>query len=409
MNPHSTTTTVPRRPTRIAVAAALFRDPVRTGVHNYATELVKTMAAAGNRASFELVLFTLTGTASSGLVRPGMIDERRIRIPSLVYEWCHERRIAPPFNWLTGKGINFFLYPGYSHFPLSGRKRSMTIIYDLCYLHTPEFVPQERLEWLKRVVPRAVKNSSQILTISNASKRDIVETFSIDPATVVVAPPGVDFHRFRPVDIAEQRRVRERLQIPRDRYVLFHGTLEPRKNIEGVLNAFAGLPDRIRRSHALVLSGSKGWRDEAIIRRLDELRQAGCVVCTPGYVDNEDLAGLMGGAELFVYPSLFEGFGMPVTEAMACGAPVVTSNISSLPEAANGGAVLVDPADIAGLSRRMGELLDDPETLAKMRQAGPIAARPFRWEQTAAITLAAIERLCGVPNVAELGANVARP
>jgi glycosyltransferase involved in cell wall biosynthesis len=228
------------------------------------------------------------------------------------------------------------------------------------------------------------------------------------PAEKVVAiPNGVD-DAFRPAAPHEIADFKRRHGLP-DRYMLFVGTLEPRKNLVRLLEAFAAVrnaPDRRRsaaapslRSRAssgapalacempsLVIGGGKGWFYDEVLRRVNELGLADDVLF-PGFIPAEELPRWYQGADLFVYPSLMEGFGLPVLEAMACGTPVITSTASSLPEVAGDAAWLVNPADIGELASSMTAILGDPALAARMRDAGIRQAARFSWAQTASATV----------------------
>jgi glycosyltransferase involved in cell wall biosynthesis len=179
------------------------------------------------------------------------------------------------------------------------------------------------------------------------------------------------------------------MQMPRP-YVLAAGTLEPRKNLERLLDAWAQLAPALRDAHELVLVGPAGWEADSILGRA---RGAG--VRITGYVPDEELAALYGGCELFCYPSLYEGFGLPVLEAMRAGAPVITSNVSSLPEVAGDAAVMVDPLSVDAIGSAIARLLVDPDERARLRNAGRARAAAFSWERTASELRDVLRRIGG--------------
>lgn len=175
-------------------------------------------------------------------------------------------------------------------------------------------------------------------------------------------------------------------------YVLAVGNLEPRKNLPGLLRAFARLAPEV--PHDLVLVGAEGWLTGEIHATLDELRLGGRVRMT-GFVEDADLPAWYGAADLFVYPSLYEGFGLPVLEAMACGAPVVTSNVSSLPEVAGDAALLVDPSDVDSIAEEMRRGLTDAALALDLRRRGQLRAADFTWDRTAEQTVAVYREVAG--------------
>jgi glycosyltransferase involved in cell wall biosynthesis len=176
-------------------------------------------------------------------------------------------------------------------------------------------------------------------------------------------------------------------------YILFTSTIEPRKNILGLLEAYAALPQELRTSHGLVLVGGKGWLDSQIHRRLGELRHLD--IRLTGYVEDRDLPALYSGASVFVYPSFYEGFGMPPLEAMACGVPVVTSRNSSLPEVVGDAGILIDPGDPAAITQAICEVLGSPARAADLSRRGLERSRAFRWDESARRLAAVFEEAAG--------------
>jgi glycosyltransferase involved in cell wall biosynthesis len=244
----------------------------------------------------------------------------------------------------------------------------------------PEALPQGRAARIERATLRpALRRAALALCISEATRRDLVERFPDVEARALVtplaaSPPAV------PADLDEVR-ARHGLARP---FVLGVGTLEPRKNLVALIDAWAGLGTDAE----LVLVGPPGWEMEEIVRRARAAH-----VRLLGFVSDADLAALYAMCELFCYPSLYEGFGLPVLEAMAGGAPVVCANTSSLPEVAGDAAVLVDPRDPQALRAALAALLGDPGERARLREAGRRRAAEFSWERTAAATLGALEGL----------------
>jgi glycosyltransferase involved in cell wall biosynthesis len=228
------------------------------------------------------------------------------------------------------------------------------------------------------------RRAAVVLTGSQASARDIASHLRVPEERIVVTPYGVE-PRFRPS--APSPEVLARLGIDRP-YVACVGTLEPRKNLVTALRAFA----RVREDVALVVVGGSGWRNAAFEEEL--ARVPGKVVLT-GFVSDEDLVGVLAGARCFLYPSLHEGFGFPPLEAMACGTPVVTSSVSSLPEVVGDAGLLVDPRDVEAVSGAVERLLRDDELHARLRSSGLERAASYTWGRCAAETVGAYHRAMG--------------
>ncbi|MFQ5811568.1 MAG: glycosyltransferase family 4 protein, partial [Anaerolineae bacterium] len=233
---------------------------------------------------------------------------------------------------------------------------------------------------------------AHLIADSSATKRDLIERYGIEPDKITVVYPGYDTLASRPVrDEKAIEAVKARYDVVGD-YILFVGTLQPRKNLTRLIEAFSNLQYPISNIQ-LVIAGKRGWLYEKIFRRVEELNLEGTVLF-PGYIAAEDLPALLYGARLFVFPSLYEGFGLPVLEALACGTPVVCSNASSLPEVAGDAALLVDPLDVEGLAAAMERVLGDEELRAELIERGFEQARKFSWERCARETLDVLESIC---------------
>jgi glycosyltransferase involved in cell wall biosynthesis len=263
-------------------------------------------------------------------------------------------------------------------------------IHDLAFLRWPEQVPARRHRYLSAGVRDAARRAARIVAVSESTRADVVELMGVDPDRVAVTHLGVD-PRFRPPGDGERAAFRERKRIVRP-YVLAVGNLEPRKNLPALLRAFALLAPDV--PHDLVLVGAEGWLTGEIHATLAALRLGDRVRMT-GFVGDDELIAWYGAADLFVYPSLYEGFGLPVVEAMACGVPVVTSNVSSLPEVAGDAAVTVGPRDDDAIADGMRRVLTDAALANDLRRRGWRRAAEFTWGRTAAQTVAVYREVAG--------------
>jgi glycosyltransferase involved in cell wall biosynthesis len=267
-----------------------------------------------------------------------------------------------------------------------GRKRLVVTIYDLSFVSHPEFHLPANVAHCLAGTRLAIERADRLIAISESTRRGLVELMGADPERVAVTPLAADPALGRVADAAELARVRRRYDLP-ERFVLFLGAMEPRKNLARLLEAFAALKPAVRRETGLVVAGAPGWLNDSIQARLAELgleRQ----VRLAGYVDAGDVAALYSLATVFAYPSLWEGFGLPVVEAMACGAPVLTSDVSSMPEVAGDAAVLVDPTDVEAIADGLTRLLDDAALREDLAARGRRRAASYSWERCARETLA---------------------
>jgi glycosyltransferase involved in cell wall biosynthesis len=268
----------------------------------------------------------------------------------------------------------------------------VTTIHDLSFEHLPETFKRRSRAQLRLTVRRTARKAALILTLSEFSRRDIIETYAVDPERVIVTPAAAPTH-FKPVvDETELEKIRERYGISAN-YLLSLGSIQPRKNLTRLIEAFQWLRTSRPASQLpqLVIAGKRGWLDDEVFRaaQRDGLNES---VKFIGYVPEEDLPGLYSGAMCFVYPSYFEGFGLPVLEAMQCGAPVIAGNQTSLPEVAGDAALLFDPFDTRALGEAIARVIDHPEYRAELRARGLKQAAEFSWIATARSTLNAYER-----------------
>jgi glycosyltransferase involved in cell wall biosynthesis len=241
----------------------------------------------------------------------------------------------------------------------------------------------------KYILPRTLRNADKIIAISQNTKNDLIKHFNIPEDKIRVVYLAVN-NNYKPVSNEEVKRVKDKYN-PNSPFILYVGTLEPRKNIVRLIDAFHRLKQK-EIPHKLVIAGKKGWKYENIFGEIEKLKLKDDVIFT-GYVSDEDLPALYNAADLFVYPSIYEGFGLPPLEAMACGTPVITSNTSSLPEVVGGAGIMVDPYNIDELSNKMQEVLTSKNLRKELSEKGLKRAKMFSWEKCAKETLEVFEDL----------------
>ena len=294
------------------------------------------------------------------------------------YRLWYRLRLPIPVQLLTGS-IDLFHSPDFVLPPVLAKVPTLLTVHDLSFLHFPASYPDALVSYLNRVVPWSIRRASHILADSEATKADLVALWQISEEKITVLLSGVS-EKFQPVEAASISRVRQKYGIDQDPYLLSVGTVQPRKNYQMLIRAFRMVADQL--PHHLLISGGKGWLYDEVLAEV-EVQNLQDRVHFIGFVDDEDLPALYSGADLFLFPSLYEGFGLPLLEAMGCGTPVISANASSLPEVGGDTAVYLAPHDQTGWSQTMIELLRDDEKRALLSQKGRRHVQAFSWQRTA--------------------------
>ncbi|MFQ5594915.1 MAG: glycosyltransferase family 4 protein [Anaerolineae bacterium] len=382
----------------------------QAGIGRYTRELVRALARLDTTNRY--VLFQASRRAKEPAGQ--WPDNFRVRSIPLTDRWLailwQRLRLPIPVETFTG-AVDIFHSPDFVLPPVR-RARTVLTVHDLSFLTTPQTSEPALRAYLSEAVPRAVARADHILADSRSTKQDLVTHLNADPERITVVYPGVD-PRFRPLEEPAIAQVRARYGLDRP-FVLSVGTLQPRKNYPTLIEAFArlymGEARRIEGVSAkepalrlaslprktsdieLVIAGGQGWLYQEIFDTVDRLG-IGDRVRFLGLVRDEDLPALYNAAEVLAMPSLYEGFGLPVLEALSCGTPVVTSDVSSLPEVAGDAALLVSPHDVEGISQALQRALTEPELRAVLRERGLIQAKQFTWQGAAETVLGIYRRV----------------
>ncbi|HEY0757448.1 MAG TPA: glycosyltransferase family 1 protein [Ktedonobacteraceae bacterium] len=268
--------------------------------------------------------------------------------------------------------------------------RSVVTLHDLAFLRMPEVLTRSKRIYHRILTTRSLRRASMIIAVSQSTSRDLTELLGISPQRIATVYPCIDARFMQTITDAEVQAFRQSQNLE-DGFLLYMGTLEPRKNIPALLDAYARLRQTMGTRAKLVLAGGKGWLYNAIFTRVQELGLEAEVVF-PGYVSDAEQPLWYHAAAAFVYPSLYEGFGLPVAEALACGTPVITSTISSLPEAGAGIALTVDPHDVEALSAALHTALTDGAWQEKCRILAPTVVERFAASAMVKQTIAVYEQ-----------------
>jgi glycosyltransferase involved in cell wall biosynthesis len=272
--------------------------------------------------------------------------------------------------------------------PLDGGPNVVVTVHDCIFMRHPDWFRWERAEYYRWAGCRSARRAARVIADSQATAYDLRELIGVPDSRIDVVPLGVD-GQFRPATAEAIETVRAQYKLP-ESYFLYVGTLEPRKNLAAVVRAWDCVAEEIEED--LVIAGRTGWKTEEMLAAIRQAKHRDRVHL-PGFIEQTDLVPAISAAQVFVWPSLFEGFGLPVLEAMACGTPVLTSTTSSLPEVAGDAALLVDPESDEAIAEGMKRLSRDDVLRARLSAAGLQRAAEFTWTRTAELTLKTYEHV----------------
>ena len=373
---------------RVAIDARKLHD---FGIGTYIRNLLRHLARIDQLSDY-LLLCREQDLAVGEQLSPNF---RTVLEPSPNYSFREQIHVP----WLLHRERPDVFHAPHYVLPPAVRCRSMVTIHDCIHLMFPQYLPNKAAyAYARASMWNAARRSHRILTVSEASKRDILHFFKVPPEKVVVVYNSIDERFWDTPKEEDVARVRERYQLDHQ-FVLYVGNIKPHKNLVRLIEAFAEL--RRRGGHEdlkLLIIGDEISKLPAL-RRAVHSHKLHKHVRFLGYLPDETLAILYRLAAVFVFPSLYEGFGLPPLEAMASGTPVVTSNVSSLPEVSGDAAVLVDPYDVESITEGMHRVLADPALAQQLRIKGLVRAREFSWERSVARTFELYKEVAGQQQV----------
>lgn len=299
-------------------------------------------------------------------------------IPLRVYAKLQSYSIAPPFD-VFKRAVDLTIFPNFATWPTLKSNLRATVIHDLTYLYFPEVVESKNLEHLRRVVPKSIKEADFIITVSESVKAEIIKEFKLKPENCLVTPipPEASFYK------KNNNEVHRKYGIPTKKYIYFIGNLEPRKNLPTLIAAYRLLPENIRSEYSLIMAGGNGWKTEASKAAIEDAQRSGENVVHIGYVDQADSSALFQKSSLFVMPSTYEGFGMPILEAMAGDTPVVASDIPVLRETAGEAALYANPESPADFRDKILEVISKPNLVESLNKQAQKQLKKISWQDNA--------------------------
>lgn len=368
----------------IAIDVRCLMEGRMSGVEQYTTQIIRGLLRVAPQHTYHL--FSNSAHLPKLPDFGSAVSWHIFRYPNKAFNALQWAAGYPRWDALVP--ADCFFVPNFRLLPLAAGMPLVTTVHDLSFEHFPYFFNWRRRLWHVGMKPaQLMARSTALLAVSQHTASDLQHLYGINPAKISVVYSGVE--KVLPLSKATLQAVRARYRLP-ERFVLFIGALEPRKNIPGIIEAFSAIASRV--PHHLVIAGQRGWLTREIDRAWKD-SPASARIHFPGFIQEADKTALYQAADLFVYPSFYEGFGFPPLEALAAGTPVITSANSSLPEVVGEWAVLVDPYNISELALVMQELLiHKPVISEEVRQT--IATR-YNWDEAAKQTAAVIAKAAG--------------
>lgn len=376
---------------KVVYSTDCIKHPL-TGIGRYAYELAKELQRPernveliflnGLKFGQNLTEPTESGSSTQSLKRV----LKNSKVASDVY-----RLTIPTLKSYFLKKKQFSVFHSPNYYIPSGISHSIATFHDLSVFHWPQFHPAGRVHLLQKELRNTINRAAMLITDSEYTKREISDYFSFEPARIVVAPLAfnTDFHPRNEHDVSAQLK---KYKLKWRKFFLYTGTIEPRKNILTLLRAYDQLTLKEKQEYPLVISGYKGWENEALFRLFDKGKSEGWLYYL-GFVPGKDLPVLYSAATCFIFPSIYEGFGLPVLEAMASGTPVICSNATSLPEVVGNAALMHDPEDIDALAGYIKSMIYDNAQHHSMIDLGINQAGLFSWSLCADKTIEAYKQV----------------
>lgn len=365
-----------------------------TGIGRYAYELAQQLQGHNDIADLrflnglginrELPIAGESGKNSEGIKRQLQKSRLVSDIYRLTYPWLKSHAIKHYRDYVF-HSPNYYIPPNTPH--------AVATFHDLSVFHWPEFHPKGRVHLMQKELAQTVKRAKILLTDSDYTRHELAEYFDFDLNRIITAPLASS-GLFFPQDKVETQQALHKFGLGHKKYLLYTGTIEPRKNVLTLLQAYEELSAEDKVSYPLVISGYKGWENDVLLSLFDKGEREGWLKYL-GYTSSNDLSYLFSGAKAFIFPSIYEGFGLPVLEAMASGTPVICSNTTSLPEVVGAAALMAAPKDVDSFKLYIQQIIHDPHLEASMIDNGILQARKFSWQHCAEKTIDAYKKAIG--------------
>ena len=372
---------------KIGIDARCLMDGRRTGVEEYTINLLENLFCQDNNNEYILFLNSLkkSGTDLNWLKKYPNVSLKMFRFPNKLLNLFFWYWRWPKIDKLLG-GVDIFFMPNINFAAVSGKTKLILTIHDLSFEYFPETFSSKRRLWHFFINPKKlIQKSDKIIAVSDSTKSDLINFYGISEKKIKVIYNGLS-SECNVIDRNSLKliQIKEKYKLPY-KFILYLGTIEPRKNIIGLIKAYNILKkiEKMRLGkYKLVIAGAKGWKSKQIFSEIKKSPFKHSIIFT-GIIDNKDKPAFYNLASLFVYPSFFEGFGFPPLEAMKCGIPIITSNISSLPEIVNGAGILIDPDKPDEIYQAIKNILLNNKLQEDLIRKGLTQSAKFNWKKTA--------------------------
>jgi glycosyltransferase involved in cell wall biosynthesis len=387
-------------PTKIYVdATSLLLVRNLSGVGHMVVNLIKAIHDDERRDQVEVIMvapfnkMSVVREQTKGL----NVRYKSIPLPAKVLFGLTKFNILPPFDLILGKGVYFF--PNFRNFPVwRPGSKSITCVHDIAFYFFPQYVAPRNQRFLQRNMPKWLKRTDLVLAVSESTKRDVAKVYKFPKKRIAVMYNGIDldlFYRRTQKEIATAKKTYG----VKGKYFMFLSTVEPRKNVDGLLAAYDALPEKVCQEYALLLVGASGWLNEQTRETIKAMRARGRTIIWPQtFVPDQDVPALLSGATCLVHPANYEGFGITPLEAMACGTPVIVGRNSSLPEVVGDTGWYVDVTDTPALAKQMIYVIEHPVAAQALAVRAQARAQDFTWHRAGAKLLDCIIDLAQAPS-----------
>lgn len=372
---------------KIGIDARCLCEEKYSGISEYTHNLVKHLLKIDSQNEYFLFYNSAKASRIPEFNEPN-VTHKAFKYPNKFFNLAIRFFKIASLDKMLG-GVDVFITPTFLFTHLSNDCKKLLIIHDLSFELYPEFFTAKRRLWHTLINPKEIaKKSDKIIAISQNTKNDVMKIYGVAADKIKVIYNGINELYFKPVEENRKSEVKNKYSLP-ENYIFYLGNLEPRKNIESLLLAFEKIQDE---SIELVIAGSQAWKYEKIYKIWQNSPVKDRIKFL-GYVDEADKPVLYTLAKIFVYPSIYEGFGLPPLEAMACGTPVISSFTSSLVESVSDAGLLIDPNNYNELAQTIDKLLQDENLLTQFREKGLVHAQKFNWENASQEILKTIQSL----------------